>query len=353
MLLTSLGSPLFHFVPLVLVAYGFFSSIFDMIQAGELPIKGNQDMDCLITSVAGMETFLRFRDLPSFCKVSDVKDPLLQLMARETSKNFKANGLILNTFEELEGATLSQMRTKCPKIYTIGPLHEHLKARLADTNQTMSDRSSNSFREDDRSCISWLDKQPKGSVVYVSFGSIAVLPREKLMEFWFGLVHSGKRFLWVLRPENVPRNDGECDVVPTELVEGTKERGYIVDWAPQEDVLAHGAIGGFLTHSGWNSTLESVTAGVPMICWPCFADQQLNSRFVEEVWKLGLDMKDVCDRRVMEQMVNDLMVAKREEILKSATEFAKLAKGSVNAGGSSNCNFDCLIEDIRMMIKNC
>ncbi|MFQ6647108.1 hypothetical protein Gotur_020416, partial [Gossypium turneri] len=88
--------------------------------------------------------------------------------------------------------------------------------------------------------------------------------------------------------------------VPTELVEGTKERGYIVDWAPQEDVLSHGAIGGFLTHSGWNSTLESVTAGVPMIC----GDQQLNSRFVEEVWKLGLDMKDVSDRRVVEQMVN-------------------------------------------------
>ncbi|KAK8277575.1 hypothetical protein V6Z11_D10G281000 [Gossypium hirsutum] len=350
-----LGIPIIPFRTISAGCVWVFSSIFDMIQAGELPIKGNQDLDCLITSVAGMETFLRFRDLPSFSQVSDVKDPLLQLMARETSKNFKANGLILNTYEELEGATLSQMRnkSKCPKIYTIGPLHEHLKARLADTNQTLSDRSSNSFREVDRSCISWLDKQPKGSVVYVSFGSIAVLPREKLMEFWFGLVNSGKRFLWVLRPENVPRNDGECDGVPTELVEGTKERGYIVDWAPQEDVLSHGAIGGFLTHSGWNSTLESVTAGVPMICWPCFGDQQLNSRFVEEVWKLGLDMKDVCDRRVVEQMVNDLMVEKREEILKSAAEFAKLAKGSVNVGGSSYCNLDCLIEDIRMMNKNC
>ncbi|MBA0665435.1 hypothetical protein Goklo_005290, partial [Gossypium klotzschianum] len=241
-----LGIPIIPFRTISAGCVWVFSSTFDMIQAGELPIKGNQDMDCLITSVAGMETFLRFRDLPSFSQVSDVKDPLLQLMARETSKNFKANGLILNTFEELEGATLSQMRnkSKCPKIYTIGPLHEHLKARLADTNRTLSDRSSNSFREVDRSCISWLDKQPKGSVVFVSFGSIAVLPREKLMECWFGLVNSGKRFLWVLRPENVPRNDGECDGVPTELVEGTKERGYIVDWAPQEDVLSHGAIGG-------------------------------------------------------------------------------------------------------------
>lgn len=139
---------------------------------------------------------------------------------------------------------------------------------------------------------------------------------------------------------------------PTELVEGTKERGYIVDWGPQEEVLAHWAIGGFLTHSGWNSTLESVTAGVPMICWPCFGDRQLNSRFVEDVWKLGLDMKDVCDRRVVEQLVNDLMVEKREEILKSAAESGKLAEGSVNVGGSPYCNADCLIEDTRMTNKN-
>ncbi|TKY69965.1 7-deoxyloganetic acid glucosyltransferase [Spatholobus suberectus] len=90
----------------------------------------------------------------------------------------------------------------------------------------------------------------------------------------------------------------------------------MVGWAPQEEVLAHKAIGGFLTHSGWNSTLESVVAGVPMICWPYFADQQINSRFVSEVWKLGLDMKDVCDRHVVEKMVNDLMVHRREEFLR-------------------------------------
>ena len=132
-------------------------------------------------------------------------------------------------------------------------------------------------------------------------------------------------------------------------MEGTKERGYIVSWTPQEEVLAHQAIGGFLTHSGWNSTLESIVAGVPMICWPYFADQQVNSRFVSEVWKVGLDMKDVCDRVIIEKMVNDLMVERKEEFVRSTDEMVRLAKESVSEGGYSYCNLDRLIEDIRMM----
>ena len=86
----------------------------------------------------------------------------------------------------------------------------------------------------------------------------------------------------------VVEKDSENEI-PMELVEGTKERGFMVGWAPQEKVLAHPAIGGFMTHSGWNSTLENIVAGVPMICWPLFADQHINSRFVSEVWRLGLE----------------------------------------------------------------
>ena len=146
----------------------------------------------------------------------------------------------------------------------------------------------------------------------------------------------------------VNQKDGECQI-PHELVEGTKDRGYMVGWVPQEEVLAHQAISGFLTHSGWNSTLECIVAGVPMICWPYFADQQVNSRFVSEVWKLGMDIKDVCGRVIVEKMVNHLMEERAEIFMKSTIEKARLAKESVTKGGLSYCNLDHLIKDIRLM----
>lgn len=98
-----------------------------------------------------------------------------------------------------------------------------------------------------------------------------------------------------MRPDSIIGKDEEGQI-PVDLEDGTKARGYMVGWTPQEEVLNHLAIGGFLTHSGWNSTLESIVAGVRMICWTYFANQMVNSRFVSEVWKIGLDMKDTCDR---------------------------------------------------------
>ena len=168
------------------------------------------------------------------------------------------------------------------------------------------------------------------------------------MEFWYGLVNSKKRFLWVIRPDFYKEVDDGKNV-PMELLEGTKERGYVVGWSPQEEVLEHPAVGGFLTQNGWNSTLESVVAAVPMICWPRIGDQLVNSRYVSEVWKIGLDMKDICDRKVVEKMVNDVMVERREKLVNAADEMSKLGTKSVSEGGSSYCNFDRLIEDIYKM----
>ncbi|XP_065872377.1 7-deoxyloganetic acid glucosyltransferase-like [Euphorbia lathyris] len=314
-----------------------------IIDAQQLPIRGEEDMDRLITKVPGMETILRCRDLPKkFCQVSDITDPSLLLC---TNTMREAESLILNTFEELEGPILSQIRTRYPNTYTIGPVNELLQTKL---NQQESNSSSNSLWKVDKSCIEWLDKQPSKSVLYISFGSVTLVTRDQIMELCHGLANSKKRFLWAIRHESLIDEDGNVlEKIPVELELGPKERGYIVSWAPQEDVLGHKAIGGFWTHSGWNSTLESVAAGVPMICWPYYGDQQVNSRFVSEVWKLGLDMKDTCDRNIVEKMINDLMVDMREEFVKSAEKMAELARISVQ-GGSSSCNLDRLIENIRL-----
>ncbi|XP_059666351.1 7-deoxyloganetic acid glucosyl transferase-like [Cornus florida] len=340
--------PLIYFRTISACSFWAYFCLPQLIEADEIPLKGINGMDLPVKSVPGMEGFLRRRDLPSFCRVDEVNDLQLELFNAETRQSRRAQALIKNTFDDLEGPILSQIRTHCPNLFPIGPLHAHLKARLAaDTNS--SSTYSSSFWEEDRSCVTWLDSQPSKSVIYVSFGSLTIVTKHQLMEFWYGLVNSGQRFLWVMRPDSIAEKDeGQ---IPVELVEGTRERGYMVEWAPQEEVLAHAAVGGFLTHSGWNSTSESIVSGVPMICWPYFADQTINSRFVGEVWKLGLDMKDTCDRVVIEKMIRDLMDVKKDEFQERANHMAKLAKQAVSENGSSYCNLDNLIKYIKSMIE--
>ncbi|OWM87454.1 hypothetical protein CDL15_Pgr022565 [Punica granatum] len=324
------GLPVVMFRTISACCFWAYFCIPRLIEAGELPIQ---------------DGLLRCRDLPGFCRVADLSDPQLQNITLQTSQTTRAQGLILNTFEALEGPILNQIRAHCANIYTVGPLNAHLKSRLPAASQFPIRQSSNSLWEEDRSCLIWLDKQPVRSVVYVSFGSLAVLEREELTEFGHGIVNSNYRFLWVLRPDSV----GSHDHIDAELQAATEERGCIVEWAPQEEVLAHPAIGGFLTHSGWNSTIESITAGVPMVCWPYFADQQVNSRFVSEAWKVGLDMKDRCDRTVVKTMINDLMVEKRDDLSRSVFAKANQAKEAVSVGGSSWDNMNRLIENILSM----
>ncbi|KAM7494839.1 hypothetical protein LguiB_029448 [Lonicera macranthoides] len=335
-----------------IIAEGIFGFALDVSEEIGVPFFyfDRNDLDSKITCVQGMEDFLRQRDLPGFCRDEDPANPSpqLQVVLKEVKQIPRAKGLILNTFEDLDGSVLSRIRTICPNTYTIGPLHAHLKTRL--TAEAMSIRpptsSSNSLWEEDRSCITWLDQQPSKSVIYISIGSLTIMTWDQLMEFWHGLVNSGERFLWVRRPGSVREKETEIEI-PVELLEGTKERGCVVGWAPQEEVLAHPSIGGFLTHSGWNSTLESIAEGVPMICWPHYVDQHVSSRFVSEVWKIGMDMKDTCDRVVIEEMVRDLMELRREEFIQSAHILAKSSKKCLSKYGSSYCSLNRLVEDIK------
>ncbi|KAJ9540018.1 hypothetical protein OSB04_026524 [Centaurea solstitialis] len=323
----------------------------DLIDAGEVPFNGN-DLDVLVESVPGTETFLRRRDLPSFYRGDNLANHVMQIILNEARHVPRAYGVIVNTFDVLDASVLVHMRKLCPNIYCVGPLHTLHKSRLAvapkPTTQKPQSNVSNSLWEEDRTCLSWLDLQPAKSVVYVSIGSMARMTVDQFFELWHGLVNSGKPFLWVQRPGSVlgEYDDGQ---VPQYLVDETKERGFIVTWVPQEEVLAHPAIGGFLTHSGWNSTMESIMEGVPMICWPFYVDQQVNSRFVSEVWKIGLDIKDTCDRVVIEKAVNNLIHVKRDDFSRSVKALAESGARSVAEDGSSYMDLNRLVEDIKSM----
>ncbi|XP_077216136.1 7-deoxyloganetic acid glucosyltransferase-like [Tasmannia lanceolata] len=345
-----LGIPIFAFRTASACSFWAYFCIPRLVEQGELPFDKDGDMDRIIRCVPGMETFLRRRDLPSFFRAKELTNPVLQYVWRETLNTPRATGLILNTFEDLEGPILSQIRSQCPNIYPLGPLHALLKSKLPNSmpSSSSSPSSSTSLWKEDKTCMTWLDSQAPKLVIYVSFGSFATVTQGEMFEFWHGLVNSKRPFLWVIRPDSIIRK-GKASRITKELEEGTRERGFLVEWAPQEEVLAHPAVGAFLTHSGWNSTLESVFAGVPMVCWPFFADQQINSRFVSEIWRVGLDMKDQCDREMVEKMVKEVMEEKREELRKSAQKMAEFARRSVVEGGSSYSSLERLIEDIRSM----
>uniref|UniRef100_A0A6N2MMY5 Glycosyltransferase n=1 Tax=Salix viminalis TaxID=40686 RepID=A0A6N2MMY5_SALVM len=316
-----------------------------LIEEGEVPFQGDVDMDKTITCIPGLEGTFRCRDLPSICRLKEANDPLLQFFIKETAAMPRASGLILNTFDRLESSMVSELGSLFSKIYTLGPLQGLFDTFAKSPCATTS--SDGLMWKEDRGCIAWLDSHPSRSVIYVSFGSLVGLFRDQLLEFWHGLVNSGKPFLWVIRSDSIMGEDDGAREVPLELKVATEERGCIVDWAPQEEVLAHPAIGGFLTHSGWNSTLESIFAGVPMICWPMIADQQVNSRCVSELWKIGFDMKDKCGRDLIEKLVRNLMES--DEIVKSTVEFARMARDSVKEGGSSYSNLQKLIEAYKSM----
>nr|XP_043617384.1 7-deoxyloganetic acid glucosyltransferase-like [Erigeron canadensis] len=318
----------------------------NLIEVGHLPFKGN-DLDEPIKIVVGTEHVLRKRDLAEFCRKKNLSDPEIQRTLKEAKTIPRTQGLILNTFEELDGLILSHMRKLCPNIYTIGPLHSLHEARLIP-NKSPKTSFSNSIWKEDQTCLSWLDKFPSKTVVYVSIGSMATLTFDQMLEVWHGLVNSNKPFLWVRRPGSITCENNES-IVPNELLEYSQKMGCIIDWAPQEDVLAHRAIGGFLTHSGWNSTLESIVQGIPMICRPFYVDQLVNSRFVGEVWKAGIDVKDTCDRLIIEKAVRDIMDVKRDVFTQTTNTWANLAKESISETGSSSISLSRLIDDIRVM----
>ncbi|RLN33188.1 DIMBOA UDP-glucosyltransferase BX8-like [Panicum miliaceum] len=193
--------------------------------------------------------------------------------------------------------------------------------------------------------------QAPASVLYVSFGSVASMSASDLAETAWGMAISGRPFLWALQPglvRGAPPSP-EQPPLPAGFRAATRGRGTVVAWAPQEEVLAHPAVGGFWTHCGWNSTLEAVCAGVPMLCRPCFGDQMGNARYVERAWRVGVALDGELERGEVEAAIAAVMgggeagagMRRRPAVLKS-----RAAECCVAEAGSSCLNVDKLVKHI-------
>lgn len=295
----------------------------------------------VINSIPGMKD-MRLRDFPSFVRTTDPDDIMLNFLDVESQRAKQASAIVLNTFDDLEKDVLDSLSSILPPVYTVGPL-ALLVNQIPDKN--VRSIGSNLWKEDPY-CLEWLNSKKPSSVVYVNFGSITVMTSEQLVEFAWGLANSQKAFLWIIRPDLVV---GDAAIVPPEFVSETKDRGLMPSWCPQEQVLGHRAIGGFLTHCGWNSTIESISCGVPVICWPFFAEQQTNCRYCCREWGIGMEIENV-ERGNIERLVRKLMDGEKgKEMKKRAMEWKKSAEDSI---ASSQLNLDKMIEQVLSAPRN-
>ncbi|WMV42596.1 hypothetical protein MTR67_035981 [Solanum verrucosum] len=152
-----------------------------------------------------------------------------------------------------------------------------------------------------------------------------VLSKEQLIEFAQGLANTKMNFLWIVRSDLVM---GDSSILPYEFLVETKERGLLSGWCPQEQVLSHASIGGFLGHCGWNSTFESISFGVSMLCWPFFADQQTNCWFSCNRWGVGIEIDSDVKREVIEEVVRELMIGKKGKEMKENIEVEEFSRKS-------------------------
>jgi hypothetical protein len=293
----------------------------------------------------GMGKHFRLKDFPSFMRSTDPDEFMFHFALKVTEQIAGADAVILNTFDELEQEALDAMRAMIPSsasIHTIGPL-AFLAEEIVPQGDPADAFGSNLWKED-VSCFDWLHGRAARSVVYVNYGSITVMTNEELLEFAWGLANSGHDFLWIIRPDLV---NGDAAVLPPEFLEAIKGRGHLASWCPQEVVLRHEAVGVFLTHSGWNSTMESLCAGVPMLCWPFFAEQQTNCRYKCVEWGVAMEIGHDVRREVVEEKIREVMGGEKgKEMHRRAVEWQETGLRATRSGGRSYANLDKLVADV-------
>lgn len=324
-----------------------------LVDRGLLPLKDEADftngfLDTEVGPVAGLADNLRLRDFPSFMLTTDRNEKMLDYVLHETSRATIGSVLLLNTFEDLEIPAIAELRKKLPSVHTIGPLSSMI--RQAIPNDSPVAAINTSLWAEDRTCLDWLQNRNPNSVVYVNFGSITVMTNDQLVEFAWGLANSGYDFLWVIRPDLVR---GDSQVLPPEFLEETKGRGLMASWCPQEELLFHPAVAVFLTHCGWNSVAESISGGVPMICWPFFAEQQTNCRYSCADWGVGMEIDPNVKREEVEGLIREMIAGEKgSEMRRKATEWKEIATTGVMPHGSSAASLEKVIQQVLRSNRN-
>ncbi|CAN8285341.1 unnamed protein product [Cochlearia groenlandica] len=286
---------------------------------------------------------LKGSDLPVFLYDNNICKSLFDLISSQFVNVDHIDFFLVNSFDELEVEVLEWMKTQW-QVKNIGPMipSMYLDKRLKGDK----DYGISLFNAQVSKCLDWLDAKPPNSVIYVSFGSLAVLKDDQMTEVAAGLNQTNRNFLWVVR-------ETETKKLPKNYIEEIGEKGLIVNWSPQLQVLAHKSVNCFMTHCGWNSTLEALSLGVAMIGMPAISDQPTNAKFIEDVWKVGVRVKTDKDGFVTKEeivrCVDEVMEEtseKGKEIRSNAKRLMEFAKEALSEGGKSDKNIDEFITKI-------
>ncbi|KAL6616017.1 hypothetical protein ACP70R_038287 [Stipagrostis hirtigluma subsp. patula] len=294
---------------------------------------------------------IRALDMPA--TMQDRGSDIFSARQQQCARMLEARGILVNSFDWLEARALEALRSgvctpgrSTPPVHCIGPLV------LPGNTAGSSERHA---------CLEWLDTQPDRSVVFLSFGSLGVFSAAQLRETARGLESSGHRFLWVVR--NPPEHQGKADepdleaLLPEGFLERTRERGFVVkNWAPQTEALRSKAIGAFVTHCGWNSVLEGIVSGAPMICWPLYAEQRLNKVHMVEEMKIGVAVDgyegELVKAEEVEAKVKLVMeLDQGKELTKTLTMAEEMATDALKECGSSDVAFDEFLRDLEKSAK--
>ncbi|OIW06107.1 hypothetical protein TanjilG_29863 [Lupinus angustifolius] len=263
----------------------------------------------------------------------------------------KADGIIVNSFEELESHAvhfLNLADNNNIPIYPVGPI-----LKINDDNDVV--------------IVKWLDDQPHSSVIFLCFGSMGSVHEDQVREIARALEDSGARFIWSLRkspPKGLTNMAQPTEYAPQELIDvlpygfldRTAETGRVIGWAPQAQILAHQATAGFVSHCGWNSTLESIYFGVPIATWPLHAEQQINA--FQLVRELNMAVEITLDYRVefkvgsntllgadkIERGIRDLM--ENDEVKKRVKDMSDESRKTLTLGGCSYSHLGRFIDSI-------
>uniref|UniRef100_A0A7N0T0Q6 Glycosyltransferase n=1 Tax=Kalanchoe fedtschenkoi TaxID=63787 RepID=A0A7N0T0Q6_KALFE len=287
---------------------------------------------------------LKFDEVPSFLHPT-TPYPFLRRAIMGQYKNLeKPFCILMDTFDELEHDVLEFM-SKIVPVRPVGPLFKNPRVVPATVRGDF-------MQADD--CVSWLDTKPAASVVYISFGSVVYLQQAQIDEIAHGLLESEVGFLWVMKPPH-PDAGLELLTLPEGFLAAAGERGKVVQWSPQEQVLAHPSVAAFVTHCGWNSTMEALTSGVPVIAFPQWGDQVTDAKYLVDVFKVGVRMcRGEAENRVVgRDEVRECLAAatvgeKAAEMRANAARWKAAAAAAVEEGGSSDRNLLEFVEDVRL-----